>query len=204
MQRCAQAYLSSAGSLTRCWVRAAYDLSLCNDTEAAELDKRLRLINGNVWCEIFNTPLPSCSSSGVYGSACKVFYSFGARENDSMLETVQSFQSIYCRSASDITWCSAEGFNSDFGSVTVCKYTESERSSGGSHNHLTADTPIFSEQTFPWSRWSHSVSACLFLVCVYTHTDTLVSSFYTESEICVYLEQRRFVNQTKINCQLLW
>lgn len=94
--------------------------------------------------------------------------------------------------------------NSDFGSVTVCRYTESERSSGGSHNHLTADTPIFTEQTFPWSRWSHSVSACLFLVCVYTHTDTLVSSFYTESEICVYLEQRRFVNQTKINCQLLW
>lgn len=40
--------LPLAGSLTRCWVHAAYDLSLCNDTEAAEQDKRLQLINGNV------------------------------------------------------------------------------------------------------------------------------------------------------------
>lgn len=39
MQRRAQAYLSTAGSLTRCWVQPAYDLRLCNDTEAAEPDK---------------------------------------------------------------------------------------------------------------------------------------------------------------------
>lgn len=76
MQRRAQAYLSAAGSLTRCWVQPAYDLCLCNDTEAAEPDKKLRLINWNVWCEIFNTPLSSCSSLGVYGSAWKAFYLF--------------------------------------------------------------------------------------------------------------------------------
>lgn len=95
MQRCAQAYLSSTGSLTRRWVHAAYDLSLCNDTEAAELDKRLQLINGNVWCEIFNTPSPFFprSSSGLYGSACKrCFTSSVHRENSGylrMLEIVQ-------------------------------------------------------------------------------------------------------------------
>lgn len=72
MQWCAQAYLSSTGSLTHCWAHAAYDLSLCNDMEAAELDKRLQLINGNVWREIFNTPLSVCLPSGLYGSVCKV------------------------------------------------------------------------------------------------------------------------------------
>lgn len=76
MQRRAQAYLSTASSLTRCWVQPAYDLCLCNDMEAAEPDKRLRLIKWNVWCEIFNAPLSSCSSLGVYGSVWKVFYLF--------------------------------------------------------------------------------------------------------------------------------
>lgn len=118
MQRCAQAYLSSTGSLTRCWVHAAYDLSLCNDTEAAELDKRLQLINGSVWCEICNTfPPPTflCLSSGRYGSARKVFHFITVLDNSGylMLEIFQSLSSVSCKSfalwpASGIYCCLVE------------------------------------------------------------------------------------------------
>lgn len=41
---------------------------------------------------------------------------------------------------------------------------------------MTVDTPIFIQQTFPWSQRSHSVSVNLFLVCVYSHSNTLVSA----------------------------
>lgn len=138
MQRCAQAYLSSTGSLTRSWVHVAYDLFLCNDTEAAELDKRLQLINGNVWCEIFNTlpPFP-CLSSGLYGSARKVFHFISVLDNSGylMLEIVQPLSSVSCKSftlwpASGITCCLVEALKVFLAAV---QYTSIPAVRGGSH-----------------------------------------------------------------------
>lgn len=39
MQRCASAHFTPTGSLACCWAHAVCDLSLCYNTEAAELDK---------------------------------------------------------------------------------------------------------------------------------------------------------------------
>lgn len=49
-----------------------------------------------------------------------------------MLDIVQSVLSVCCKSliiwsVRDISCCSAEGLESDVGSSTACKYSESER-----------------------------------------------------------------------------
>lgn len=53
------------------------------------------------------------------------------------------------------------------------------------------------------------LSLLVYFSSVFTRTLTPWSApegnlFHTESVICVYLEQQQLVNQTKINCQILW